>query len=158
MSRTRLIGVGLVSSLFQTGKKNSGLFRFFDFAGNNIITEPEWIRGLSLFVRGKFEERLQIVWTVGHYSILMVSSLSLPPYSISLPSPLASSLTPVIHPLSLPSYFSLHFSSPVCLSPPSIPFLPLPLVALLLSPPPFYLLFLFLLLNLIIFRCVLASL
>ena len=82
MSRTRLIGVGLVSSLSQIGKKNSGLFRFFDFAGNNIITEPEWIRGLSLFVRGKFEERLQIVWTVGHYFILMVSSLSLPPYSL----------------------------------------------------------------------------
>lgn len=41
-----------------------GLFRAFDFAGNNIITEPEWIRGLSLFVRGKFEERLQIVWQV----------------------------------------------------------------------------------------------
>jgi len=41
-----------------------GLFRAFDFAGNNLITEPEWIRGLSFFVRGKFEERLQIVWTV----------------------------------------------------------------------------------------------
>jgi len=41
-----------------------GLFRTFDFAGNNTITEPEWIRGLSLFIRGKFEERLQVVWTV----------------------------------------------------------------------------------------------
>lgn len=41
-----------------------GLYRVFDFAGNNLITEPEWIRGLSLFVRGKFEERLQVVWQV----------------------------------------------------------------------------------------------
>jgi len=41
-----------------------GLFRVFDFAGNNIVSEPEWIRGLSIFVRGKFEERLNVVWQV----------------------------------------------------------------------------------------------
>ena len=43
----------------------AGLFRVFDFAGNNIVSEPEWIRGLSIFVRGKFEERLNVVWQVG---------------------------------------------------------------------------------------------
>ena len=50
---------------FKSPLSMAGLFRVFDFAGNNIVSEPEWIRGLSIFVRGKFEERLNVVWQVG---------------------------------------------------------------------------------------------
>jgi len=41
-----------------------GLFRAFDYTGNNCLSEPEWVRGLSIFIRGSFQQRLEFVWTV----------------------------------------------------------------------------------------------